>query len=382
MKIGLISTIDHNIGDDFVREGIKNILSSFDSENIEFVIINKHKPLTVYDNFLIPRLLNKFFYSFNFANRRYEFYFSNIYKYFFRKNLFYYCNLIIQCGAPTVFDTAFCAEWVKPIFKNSLYENKNKQTFIDIAGGSCFNFFEINNIKLSNDNLYHFKWLLSFTDLITVRDKLAYKLLSKITKDIKLIPCTAFFASNNFLNYKDLLINKKNIFINIMPIGGHYTFDAKNNSWLDEHIDFVKSLLKKYNLIFVAHSEEEYKFQRNVFKNEKNCQFFYPKNIDDYFAISSKCSFGIVNRLHASIFLGSIGIDSIAIGNDSRLLMLDEFNNKYLTVNNYSKVKINFMFNKQILNMKKRNHDLKMLKNKIFVDYRKIFSKKNEIPFK
>lgn len=49
MKIGLISTINTNIGDDFIRQGICLLLKKvFKNHEIEFININKHTPLTVY----------------------------------------------------------------------------------------------------------------------------------------------------------------------------------------------------------------------------------------------------------------------------------------------------------------------------------------------
>ena len=51
MKIGLITTINTNIGDDFIREGILNALKHLrpDSE-YRFVLINKHSPWDLYPN--------------------------------------------------------------------------------------------------------------------------------------------------------------------------------------------------------------------------------------------------------------------------------------------------------------------------------------------
>ena len=60
MKISIITTVDHNVGDDFVREGIKYLLKKFfKNENIEFNNIHKHSPITArygYENFRNLRL--------------------------------------------------------------------------------------------------------------------------------------------------------------------------------------------------------------------------------------------------------------------------------------------------------------------------------------
>ena len=76
MKIGLITTLNHNIGDDFVRFGIINLLNQIYDTQVRYISINKHKPMEVYDNFIFPRILNKIFYSFSRGNRFYEKLFS------------------------------------------------------------------------------------------------------------------------------------------------------------------------------------------------------------------------------------------------------------------------------------------------------------------
>ena len=47
MKIGFITTINTNIGDDFIRTGIENILASIkDANELQYTYVNKHNPDT------------------------------------------------------------------------------------------------------------------------------------------------------------------------------------------------------------------------------------------------------------------------------------------------------------------------------------------------
>ena len=47
MKISIITTVDHNVGDDFVREGIKYLLRQyFANQELIFENIHKHSPIT------------------------------------------------------------------------------------------------------------------------------------------------------------------------------------------------------------------------------------------------------------------------------------------------------------------------------------------------
>jgi hypothetical protein len=45
--------------------------------------------------------------------------------------------------------------------------------------------------------------------------------------------------------------------------------------------------------------------------------------VRDYFEIARDAAFGVVNRLHASVALAGLGIPSLAVGTDSRNLMVE-----------------------------------------------------------
>ena len=52
MIVTFITTIDHNVGDDFVREGIKYLLRQiFKGKELSFQYIHKHSPITVRHGF-------------------------------------------------------------------------------------------------------------------------------------------------------------------------------------------------------------------------------------------------------------------------------------------------------------------------------------------
>ena len=57
--IAIITTVDHNVGDDFVREGLKYILRKhFVLEELNFLHIHKHSPITSRYGFEKLRKLN------------------------------------------------------------------------------------------------------------------------------------------------------------------------------------------------------------------------------------------------------------------------------------------------------------------------------------
>ena len=57
LRVGLITTLSTNIGDDFIRTGLLRVVREvFAGKEIEFVSINKHKPYTIYPKWHPVRL--------------------------------------------------------------------------------------------------------------------------------------------------------------------------------------------------------------------------------------------------------------------------------------------------------------------------------------
>jgi hypothetical protein len=50
---------------------------------------------------------------------------------------------------------------------------------------------------------------------------------------------------------------------------------------------------------------------------------FTPADLREYFTLMSRAKVGVCNRLHAAVALAGIGIPSVSVGTDTRLLMVE-----------------------------------------------------------
>jgi len=72
--------------------------------------------------------------------------------------------------------------------------------------------------------------------------------------------------------------------------------------------------------LFLAHNLKELALAADIWPNlPRIC----PASVRDYFEIARDAAFGVVNRLHASVALAGLGIPSLAVGTDSRNLMVE-----------------------------------------------------------
>ena len=130
-KIAFITTVDHNVGDDFVREGIKYLLKSA-NPNIDFQFqnIHKHSPITARYGFEQFRNLR--------LSRRVD----KIISKSLTKDRILEADIIVQSGAPVYWchekggTHCYKVEWYEPLIKDRLSKNKNA-ILLNFAAGTC-----------------------------------------------------------------------------------------------------------------------------------------------------------------------------------------------------------------------------------------------------
>ena len=110
-KTSIITTVDHNIGDDFVREGLLYLLSSAGVVG-DVELIHKHSPVT------------NFYGMERIRNLRVSRVIEPIIRHVGWKNRIQDCGLLIQSGAPIYWcheDGAHCAsnEWFDPLIRRN-----------------------------------------------------------------------------------------------------------------------------------------------------------------------------------------------------------------------------------------------------------------------
>lgn len=329
-KIGLITTLNHNIGDDFVRIGIQHILNKvFASQNnIDYVLINKHNPLSIYKAWHPLGISSKVLPNLQKGRRLIEKKLEN-YFYKFPLHKFQDTDIIVQCGAPVIFDGCSKSEWVLPLWYHIIGNLYKKSKVFNLAAGSCFPIEDQPSRILKNDDLHFLNDITSFCKATTVRDELAFNLFKGIGQEVTLLPCSAFLATDLF-KYK---INESApIVVNYMENGGHYSFgqEIDKEKWQKNFSLLLDELVKRHKVVILCHNRKELELANNLFPDFES---FLPVSVKQYFDFISQAKFGVYNRLHACVALASCGIPSIGIGTDTRMLMLAELGIKYFFVN-------------------------------------------------
>ena len=78
---------------------------------------------------------------------------------------------------------------------------------------------------------------------------------------------------------------------------------------------------RRHRLAFLCHDDREYALAGEI---APALPRFRPRNPKEYLECISRGKFGICNRMHASVVMAGIGIPSVAICTDTRLLMVAE----------------------------------------------------------
>ena len=361
MKIAIITTVNHNVGDDFVREGIKYLIKKkFNNEKILFQNIHKHSPITSrygYEkirNLRVSNTLDKIIPKSWSADRVFE------------------ADILIQSGAPVYWchDEHHCYsnEWYQPIIKNRFLKNKNKNKnvkLINFAAGSCQVYHSEGSEFCKKCNNY-IKEFYNLCDVTTVRDTLSQRIFKEIDVHVPVIPCSSIFA----IDEHSLKNNEgEYVVVNYMKGGAHYTFGQKIDfeKWENQFKKFYFNLKAKEKVIISCHNKIEVD---EALKLDPKAQIFYEKdNYLAYMKFYSAAKFGIMNRVHGAFLMASYGKPSILIGNDSRAKMIKEIGLKHYFVNevDYKLLNKEYEYLKNGAdNFKER---FKKIKHKAFNDY-------------
>ncbi len=364
MKIGFITTLSTNIGDDFIRKGIQFLLDKI-LPNPEYVEINKHKPYSVYPRFhplylgnFIPdergghrtkRILNGIFGSLG-------------------QSKFHECDVILQSGAPVVWPNCHRSEWTKPIWYDIVGKIHTEKKVLNLAAGSCYPWESQPNTIPNTQDRKFISDILSFCQLTTVRDKLAESLFNDLYNE-KLIrkPCTAFFSSDVISGIKD----SDYVLINYMKGGGHFDWKQKIDEleWENTIKSVVKDLRKRHKVAFLAHDIKEFHASKEL---NPNIPVFFPKNLKEYFELVTNSKGAINNRMHASVGMASCGVPSLAVCTDSRLLMVENLGLPIKYVKDANSTYIIETIEQLIKNKAKHKEQLLTLKKKSALEYLEI----------
>lgn len=318
IRIGLITTLDTNIGDDFIREGICLVLQEvFKGHEIEFIPINKHQPLTVYPDWhplhlaKLPRYLPRGGHR---VSRLIERCASKL-----KHSRFDVCDLIVQCGAPVLWPGCHRCEWAGPLWHDVVRRLSRCIPALNLAAGSSYPWEQQPACITNPDDAQYLKSILGYCRLTTVRDTLAQCLCASLGTQTPFIPCSAFLTARGHVTIRQ---DSGVVLINYMEGSGHYDWGQRIDPsvWRETVKTLIGRLQTRHRLAFLCHNKAEYDLAQDL---DPTLPYLYPKTSQEYLSLVSEAKVALCNRMHASVALAGMGIPSIAVCTDTRLLMVD-----------------------------------------------------------
>lgn len=324
MKISIITTVNHNVGDDFVRDGIIFLLQShFSGKRLEIEVIHKHSPITCRHGF-------EWFRNLDYSSRV-----DKLLPLWVTKDRILEADLVVQSGAPVYWcnDAVgwHCAdnEWYTPLIRRRFAKNKKAQ-LLNLAAGTCMPYHSDGSefLRCSRDREY-IKEFYDTASVTTVRDRLAKSVLENLGFPAPVIPCSSIFAADlhGLQNGGD-----EYVVVNYMKGGGHFEFgqDIAAQQWEREFTTFYHSIKSSENVVFVCHNRKELDEAYGI---DKDAKTFFSSDYREYMKFYSRGKFGIMNRVHGAFLMASFGKPSFVIGSDTRAKMVSEIGLESVFVN-------------------------------------------------
>ena len=321
MKLGLLTTLNSNIGDDFIREGLLHCIRQVAPDaKLELVMLDKHEPQMVYPRRHPIRLFDKKKFKPRWLAKPFRL-LAEKYLPPFGHTIFEECDILIQCGTPVIWQGCRESEWARLIWRDVFARlAASGKPLLNLGGGSCYPFEQLPETLVGNPDENFVRLMLESARLTTVRDRLANKLMTSIGRLPPQLCCPALLAAQAFVQPS---APTKKVLINYMAGGGHYDWgqaiDAK--IWEQTMRQIVSRLEQQgWQPLLLAHNEKELALAAEIWPQlPRVC----PASVPEYFAVARDAAFGVCNRMHASVALAGLGIPSVAVGTDSRNLMVE-----------------------------------------------------------
>jgi hypothetical protein len=296
LTIGFMTTLGVNVGDEFIREGIR---ASLEQAGIAYtpLYINKHDERSLHE----PRedetlvVADKFWAS----------------------------DVFIQSGSPVYWwlqhgvHTSLTSEWHKWMWEERiLHAEKKGPLFLNLGAGSCQPWGEGPEEFLADEGCAKFARMAGNRAALTsVRDPVASEILRKVDVAHEALPCPAFLAG---ARHRIAARNGNVIGLNLMPNAGH--FDLRNNfdrqRWVAECGEICRRLRALGRLVFIAHDKIEQEFMQSFAGPGERVALGSAWR--EYLDLYAGCAAVVANRVHGAVCAGGLGVPSLIIGTDTR----------------------------------------------------------------
>jgi hypothetical protein len=321
-RVCLISTVNHNVGDDFVREGILCLLRELLGE-VEAKVVHKHFPVTVrgepwpqLDRLTrqVPNWLN---WRTHIARA------ADMLPGNSAADLVLGSDLVVQCGAPVYWKNAWstCAqtEWFAPLIEQRWMKLERSVPLLNLGAGSC-QAWGSEGMEIVEDAECR-----SFIDrftrwsaLTTVRDPLAQRIVRECGHEVPLLPCPSIFAPGSLSSQTGV---GEYIALNYMPHGGHYDLAGEGayarQRWEDVFCKTARELARLHSCLLICHDRQEHEDAERLLPEIPR---FHSEDCREYLRAYSRCRIAVVNRVHGAVVAAAMGRQVLLTGNDTRLL--------------------------------------------------------------
>lgn len=298
VRICFVTSLDVNVGDEFIREGIASFFDDIYS-NWSPYYVNKVDLSTIYNKIKEEK--------------------------YFIGDKFIGSDVVVQAGAPVYWNingsTSYNVEWAEEIWINRIFKLGPEKPILNIAAGACQPYPDFAKTFLSDPGCVDFALKAAKACRWTsVRDPLASQILYSLNIEHAVLPCSAFHAARRLpgIEAQESLVG-----INLMALGGHYKYkqDIDPDNWLKTIRLILPTIRKHHKIVFIAHDWLEKEFMTKfALSGEK---VFLSADYRDYMRQYGQCSFVIANRVHGAVCAAGFGRPSIIIGNDARLQIAD-----------------------------------------------------------
>jgi Polysaccharide pyruvyl transferase len=321
VRIGLITTLNRNIGDDFIRDGIVQILTRvYEGHELHFIAVDKHVPFTVYPHWHPLRWLQSLDglpRGRRAANRMK----SGVSRalHHLGGSWFDRVEMIVQCGAPVMWPGCHRSAWHEPLWEQVAGRLSTRIAVLNLAAGSCYPWEDQPEALRDRRDADFLRRALSYCKVTTARDELVTRLAHSLGASVPTIPCSALLVGRRFQvpsPGEDGIV-----LFNYMPGGGHFGWGQhiEETKWMWKARSLIEHLSRRHRVAFLCHDRKEYVAAEQL---NPSLPRFLPTTIEEYFSLISASKAAVVNRLHASVAMASIGIPSVSVGTDTRLLMI------------------------------------------------------------
>lgn len=316
LGFAFITTLEHNVGDDFVREGILHLLDELGVlGRAEF--IHKHSPITNVFGFERVRAL------------RLSRYVEPVARLLGARDRIGAADVLVQSGAPVYWchpGESHCAdnEWFDPLVRRRFLPERRGRAFLNLAGGSCQRYHsDGSEIATCPRCLPYVREFFDACTLTLLRDPLARRMLNHAGRDAEVLPCTSIFARDR------LGITPREgefIVVNGMERGGHYDFGQGIDAarWRERFRELALLARERGRVVVACHNAAEEALARSVVPELE--RFLVPNDHVGLMRFYARARFGVVNRVHAAFMLASFGKPAAVIGSDSRARMIEALN--------------------------------------------------------